>query len=186
MWWRSFQVEIKGLLRNISGREKMFIIAAGALFIIFLIYQFVYIPLMRTRDEYGSEKIELENSYGSYELLAGRYLSARSGYDLYHSQLQEKKSLSVLTYLENEAQGAGIRDNIEYIRPRGAETKQGVTVSSVEMKINAISARDLFLFLGGIEKNRKGLIISYLRLKPFFKEKEEVDVIVRVNDITVN
>ena len=54
------------------------------------------------------------------------------------------------------------------------------------MKIDAISARDLFLFLGGIEKNRKGLIISYLRLKPFFKEKEKVDVIVRVNDITVD
>ena len=179
-------MEIKGMLRNISGREKLFIIGAGALFIIFLIYQFVYTPLMSTRDEYGSEKIELENSYGSYELLAERYLSATVGYDLYRSQLQGKKSLSVLTYLENEAQGAGVRENIEYIRPKGAETKQGVTVSSVEMKIDSISARDLFLFLGGIEKNRKGLIISYLRLKPFFKEKDKVDVIVRVADITVD
>jgi hypothetical protein len=53
------------------------------------------------------------------------------------------------------------------------------------MKIDAISAADLFLFLGSIEKNRKGLIISYLRLKPFFKEKNKVDVIVRVLDIAV-
>jgi len=76
-----------------------------------------------------------------------------------------------------------VRDNIEYIRPRGSETKEGITTASVEMKIDAISATDLFLFLGGIEKNRKGLIVSYLRLKPFFKEKDKVDVIVRVHDI---
>ncbi len=161
----------------------MFIIGAGALLIIFLIYQFVYSPLMRRRDEYKNETVELENSYGSYELLTGRYFAARGVHDSYRSQLLEKKSLSVLTYLENEAQIAGVRDNIEYIRPRGSETKDGITTSSVEMKIDAISATDLFLFLGGIEKNRKGLIISYLRLKPFFKEKDKVDVIVRVHDI---
>jgi hypothetical protein len=182
---RSCRVEIKGLLRNISGRERMFVIGAAALLIIFLIYQFVYAPLMGRRDEYLNEIVEMENSYGSYELLTGRYLSARGVYDSYRSQLLEKRSLSVLTYLENEAQRAGVRDNIEYIRPRGMETKDGIISESVEMKINAISATDLFMFLGSIEKNRKGLIISYLRLKPFFKEKNKVDVIVRVHDIAV-
>jgi hypothetical protein len=185
MLWRNCRVEIKGLLRNMSGRERMFIIGAGALLVIFLIYQFVYTPLIKSRDEFQNEIFELENSYGSYDLLAGRYLAARGVHDSYRSQLLEKKSLSVLTYLENEAQRAGVRENIEYIRPRGVETKDGITTSSVEMKIDAISATDLFQFLGGIEKNRKGLIISYLRLKPFFREKNKVDVIVRVNDISM-
>ena len=179
-------MEIKSFLRNISNREKMLIIGACALVVIFLIYQFVFMPLMKVRDEYGSEQIDLENSFGSYELLAERYLTGKNVYDLFSSQLRQKKSLSVLTYLENEAQGAGVRENIEYIRPRGTEIKNGITASAVEMKINAISARDLFLFLGSLEKNREGLIISYLRLKPFFREKDKVDVIVHVTDITVD
>lgn len=176
-------MEIRGLLRNISGRERIFIIGAAAMLVIFLIYQLVYTPLMRRRDEYQNEIVELENSYGNYELLAGRYLEARNVHDSYRSELLDKKSLSVLTYLENEAQSAGVRDNIEYIRPRGMETEEGIITASVEMKIDAITATDLFLFLGGIEKNRKGLIIAYLRLKPFFKEKNKVDVVVRVHDI---
>ena len=66
MWWRNWHLEIKSFLRNISNREKMLIIGACALVVIFLIYQFVYMPLMRVRDEYGSEQIDLENSFGSY------------------------------------------------------------------------------------------------------------------------
>lgn len=164
----------------------MLIIGALLLLIIFLIYQVVFVPLLRTRDEYGREIAELENLYGSSKVLAERYLSQRTYYDSFRNQLQRKKSLSVLTYLENESQSAGIRDNIDYIRPKGSEARNGVTASSVEIKIDAISIRELLFFLGNIERNRNGLIISYLRLKPFFKEREKIDVIVRVTDVVVD
>jgi hypothetical protein len=179
-------LEIKGLLKKISGREKMLIIGALAVLIIFLIYQILFVPLLRSQDVYQQQRIELENLYSNYQVLTERYLSQKSYYDSFREQLQRKKSFSVLTYLENESQSAGIRDNIEYIRPKGSETNNGVTASSVEIKIDAISARDLLLFLSNIERNRNGLIVSYLRLKPFFKEKEKVDVIVRVTDIIVD
>ncbi len=179
-------MEIKGFLKKISGREKMFIIGALAVLVIFLIYQILFVPLLRSQDLYQQQRIELENLYSNYQVLTERYLSQKSYYDSFREQLDRKKSLSVLTYLENESQSAGIRDNIEYIRPKGSETKNGVTASSVEIKIDAISARDLLLFLSNIERNRNGLIVSYLRLKPFFKEKEKVDVVVRVADIIVD
>jgi len=178
-------LEIKSILRTASYREKALIAGALALLFVFLIYQVVYVPLMRTRDELGGEKLELENSFGSHELLAERYLASRSTYEQYRSRLERKKSLSVLTYLENEAQSAGIRENIEYIRPKGTELKNGINASTVEMKIDAIAARELLLFLASIEQHREGLLISYLRLKPFYKEKDKTDVIVRVTDITV-
>jgi hypothetical protein len=173
------------MFSGVSSRERMLIAGAAALLSIFLIYQLVYTPLLRKRDEYTGEKLELENTFGSYTILAERYLSRKSSYDGYKALLLRKKSLSVLTYLENEAQAAGIRDNIEYIRPKGSEERNGLTASSVEMKIDAMSAGDLFSFLESIEKNRNGLIISYLRLKPFYRERDKVDVIVRVTDILV-
>jgi hypothetical protein len=178
-------VEIKSILRNASYREKALLIGALALLIMFLIYQLVYVPLMRTRDALSREKLELESRFGSNELLAERYLAGRSSYEQYRVRLERKKSLSVLTYLENEAQRAGVRERIEYIRPRGSETRDGIVTSTVEMKIDAIAIRDLLLFLGNVELQRDGLMVSYLRLKPFFKERDKVDVVVRVTDVTV-
>jgi hypothetical protein len=78
-----------------------------------------------------------------------------------------------------------VRERIEYIRPRGAETRNGIVTSTVEMKIDAIGVRDLLLFLTNVEMQRDGLLVSYLRVKPFYQEREKVDVIVRVTDITL-
>jgi hypothetical protein len=179
-------LEIKSIFKNLSNREKMLIIGAVGVLAVFLIYQTVYVPLMRSRDLYDREKIELENMYGTYELLAGRYLAGRSSYEQFRSRLQRKASLSVLTYLENQAKSAGVRDNIEYIRPKGTTLQSGIGTSTVEMKINAIAANDLLIFLGGVEQGRDGVLISYLRLKPFFKEKDKLDAIVRVVDISID
>jgi hypothetical protein len=100
--------------------------------------------------------------------------------------LKEKKSLSVLTYLENIAGELGIRGNIEYIRPKGRETKEGITSLGVEMKIDAIEVQKLIMYLYTIEERRNGLTASNLRLKPFFREKGKVDVIVTVTDVTAD
>jgi len=178
-------VEIKGILRNASYREKALMIGALALLVIFLIYQVLYVPMMRRRDALGSQRIELESSIGSGERLAERYLSVKNSYERFRARLERKKSLSVLTYLENEAQRAGVRERIEYIRPRGSETRNGIVTSTVEMKIDAIGVRDLLLFLTNVETQRDGLLVSYLRVKPFYQEREKVDVIVRVTDVTL-
>jgi hypothetical protein len=41
------------------------------------------------------------------------------------------------------------------------------------------------MYLYGIEEKRNGLVVSYLRLKPFFREKGKVDAIVSVTDVVV-
>ncbi len=176
---------MKGLLRNLSTREKVLIVGALFALIVFLIYQIVFSPLLRTREELQSQRIQLEHQFSTFKVLAEHYLTEKKHYETARSELEGKKSLSVMTYLENESSSAGIRNNIEYIRPGGSKTEKGVIKTSIELKIVAISVRDLLQFLSSIERNRKGLIVSYLRLKPFFKDREKVDVIVGITDVTV-
>lgn len=117
--------------------------------------------------------------------MAEHYLADKSRYETVKGELEGKKSLSVMTYLEDQSSSAGIRNNIEYIRPGGSKNENGVIKTSVEMKIDAISVRSLLEFLASLERNRKGLIVSYLRLKPFFKDREKIDVIVGITDVTM-
>jgi type II secretory pathway component PulM len=178
-------VELKSIFRTISGREKALAAAAGFIVVVFLVYQFVFVPLFATRENLEYTKTELGNQLGNIKVLAERYEAERGSYENIRTTLERKQGVSVLTYLENESRTAGIRDNIDYVRPRGEQTRDGIRVVTVEVKIDAIPMRDLLLFLTNLEQHRDGLTITYLRLKPYFKDREKVDVFVRVSDVTV-
>jgi general secretion pathway protein M len=178
-------VKIPPFLTNLSVREKTLIVTVFVLLSVFLVFQFVYVPLLRSRDAYRQSVRDLESRLGTMQVLAETYASDRLVYDRMSGALRRKRSLSVLTYLENESQRSGVRDQIEYIRPGGAQTDEEITTTVVEMKIDAIGMNDMIVFLANVERNREGLVISYLRLKPFFQDRSKVDAVVRVRDVTI-
>jgi hypothetical protein len=178
-------LQIKNLFRTVSNREKILIYAAGMLLLAFVVYQFVFSPLLRARMEYDLQWVELENRVGDIEVIARRYASEKSYLDRIVKTLEKKKSISVLTFLENVAEEVGIKDNIEYIKPKGNETGDGISKTVVELKIDAISIIDLMRFLYRIEEERNGLLVSYLRVKPYFKDKSKSDVIFRIADVNI-
>lgn len=178
-------MQVKNLFRTVSNREKILIYAACMLLLAFVVYQFVFSPLLHARREYELQWIELENRVGDIEVIAQRYASEKSYLDRLVKTLERKKSISVLTFLENVAEDVGIMDNIEYIKPKGNETGGGISKTVVELKIDAISIVDLMRFLYRIEEERNGLIVSYLRVKPYFKDKSKSDVIFRIADVNI-
>lgn len=171
--------------RNLSGREKGLIVGAGVVLILFLIYQLGYVPLLRSRETYRARAEEMESRLHTLTLLADAHLDSRERYRMIAGELETKRGVSVLSYLEDEARKTGIRESIEYVKPRGTEQEDAVTKSLVEMKIDAVSLAALIEFLAGAERNRKGLTVTYLRLKPFFKDRSKVDAVVRLTDVMV-
>jgi type II secretory pathway component PulM len=178
-------LDFQNMFRNISNRERMLIYCAAALLILFAIYQVLFVPVLNSRRELELERELLESRFNKLKNLAAQYQEQQEAYENVKRMLGRKKSLSVLTYLEDISEAVGIRDNIEYIRPKGNETQDGVTREIVEIKIDAIPMQSLLRFLYEIENKRQGLIVSYLRLKPFFKEKGKADVVLSITDITI-
>jgi hypothetical protein len=176
---------MREMLRKLSERERLLLYATIVLLFIFLVYQFGVFPFLRARDNYRLENARLSQSLRELRGIAEKYAGEKSYFDELGGLLGSKKSLSVLTYLENVAGEQGIRDRIEYIRPKGTEVKDGITSVSVEMKIDGVEVSRLVMFLYGVEEKRNGLVVSYLRLKPFFREKGKVDAIVSVTDVVV-
>jgi general secretion pathway protein M len=178
-------VNARNLFRSVSNREKILIVITSVLLIVFLVYQLVFVPLVKARREYELEWMALEKRYNELEVLAQRYVEEKSYLVALTKTFESKRGVSVLTFLENSAEDVGIRDNIEYIKPRGNESKEGISRTTVELKIDAISIIDLMRYLYRIEEDRKGLTVSYLRLKPYFKDKEKSDVIFRITDVDI-
>ena len=178
-------MQLKNLFRTVSNREKILMFAALMLVTAFLVYQFLFSPLLRARREYDIQWMELENRVQDIEVIAQRYASEKSYLEGLLKTFERKKTTSVLTFLENIAGDVGIKDNIEYIKPKGNEVGDGVTKTVVELKIDAVYIVDLMRFLYRIEEERKGLVVNYLRIKPYFKDKKKSDVIFRIADITI-
>ncbi len=178
-------MKLPGFHNNLSGREKLMILGAGALVVLFLVYQIGYVPLLRSRETYRARADEMSSRLHTLTLLAEAYLESREQYQALTGALEKKRGASVLSYLEDEARRAGIRDSIEYVRPRGTEQEEALTSSLVEMKIDAVGLAELIEFLGGAERSREGLTVTYLRLKPFFRDRSKVDAVVRLTDVTV-
>jgi general secretion pathway protein M len=177
-------VKLTGL-RNLSGREKGLVVGAGAVLVLFLVYQLGYVPLFRSRETYQARAEEMESRLQTLSLLADAQMESRERYRTLAGELERKRGVSVLSYLEDEARKTGIRESIEYVKPRGTEQEEAVTKSLVEIKIDAVSLASLIEFLAGAERNRKGLTVTYLRLKPFFKDRSKVDAVVRLTDVMV-
>jgi hypothetical protein len=176
-------VRVKQIFKNVSNREKILIFTAFFILAVFVVYQFVFVPLLSARDQYALEYREMQSRVAGMESVARRYAEEKAYLDGLMKSFERKKSVSVLTFLENAAENAGIRDNIEYIKPKGNETKNGMTRTVVELKVDAVSIVDLMRFLYRIEEERKGLVVSYLRIKPYFKDRSKSDVIFRIADV---
>jgi hypothetical protein len=176
---------MREMINKLSERERLLLIASIVLLFLFLVYQFGVFPFIRAKENYRLENVRLSQSLRELRGIAEKYAGEKLYFDDLGRLLSGKKSLSVLTYLENVAGEQGIRERIDYIRPKGTEVKEGLTTVNVEMKIDGVEVSRLVMFLYGIEEKRNGLVVSSLRLKPFFKEKGKVDAIVSVSDVAV-
>lgn len=178
-------MELRSLLKRLSDRERVLLSIALALLIVFLIYQLIFAPIIKARNEYDIRLSQLERRFDELKVIGQLYESEKEAYTSLQEMLKNKSDLSVLTYLENISASAGIKDNIEYIKPQGTEVKNGMNRSMVEIKIDAIPIQNLALFLYEVEENRDGLLATYLRIKPFFRDRTKVDAVVVIEDVTL-
>lgn len=175
---------ISGILKKLSGRERALVFITLLLLLFFLIYQLGFVPFLNAREDYEVENAVLEGSFQELLTLAEKYTQEREYYLELKQTLGRKSSIPVLTYLENAAGEIGIRDSIEYIRPKESEVTEVLREDSVEIKIDAIEVSKLLDFLYRIEENRNGLIVTYLRLKPYFRDRSKTDAVVVITDIS--
>ena len=136
-------MDIRNLLKNLSNRERILLYGAFVFILLFLIYQILFVPLLNSRRELVAENNVLEARFNELKSIAERYEAEKLTYTQFKEMLDRKKSLSVLTFLENISEMVGIRDNIEYIKPKRNGRKEGIVKSGVEIKIDAIPVQKL-------------------------------------------
>ena len=89
-------------------------------------------------------------------------------------------SFSLFSFLDKQAEGAGIKELISYMKPSTVEGDEDLQESIVEMKLQQISLKQLVDFLKLIESPEKVVSVKRISIQESGKEKGLLEVIMQI------
>lgn len=138
---------------NLQQREKLAITIAGAALLIFLVLQLLIFPLIGRRDRLRKEIVAKTESLQTIQNLKAEYLSlSRSSVGMENRLKKRPQTFTLFSFIERMAGKSNIKNNIIYMKPSTANIKNSsYKLSTVEMKLNALTMEQLTTFLHGAE-----------------------------------
>ncbi|MCX5851771.1 MAG: type II secretion system protein GspM [Deltaproteobacteria bacterium] len=136
----------------LSKREKQVLLAGGAFVAGFIILHFIIFPLIdakagvaraiRTQEKALQEIIALREEYRGLEIDSGAIRKAVAS---------RPKDFTLFSFLEQEAGQAGLKSNIQYMKPSAVNDAGPYKQSMVEMKLEGITLTQLVDYLALVE-----------------------------------
>lgn len=138
---------------NLQQREKLAITIAGVALLVFLVLQLLIFPLIGRRDRLRKEIVAKTESLQTIQTLKAEYLSlSRSSVGMENRLKKRPQTFTLFSFIERLAGKSNIKNNIIYMKPSTANIKNSsYKLSTVEMKLNALTMEQLTTFLHGAE-----------------------------------
>jgi general secretion pathway protein M len=167
---------------NLQRREKMAVMLASAALVIFLILELIIFPIIDRRTRLhsliNSQKLtlaEMQSKQEQYNALT------RNTRDMENRLKRRAKNFTLFSLIDQLAGKNGIKTNIASMKPNTANLKNSpYGLSTVEMKINALTMDQLAPFLHGIENNNNMVWIKRLSISKGGKNDRLLDVVLQV------
>ncbi len=171
----------------LSRRDKVALIIGGSLLLVFVVVQFVLLPLVDKRKR-------LRKAIASRELAVTEMRDMQVQYGLLHEQsdgLEEQLTrrnvnFSLFSFLEKMATETKIKDHIAYLKPSTVTGEGVLRQVLVEMKLQTIGLKQLVSFLQRIESPENVVTIKRISIQENKKAKGTLDVIMQVISIDQN
>lgn len=136
----------------LSKREKMVLLAGSAVVAGFIIINFIIFPLIDAKTGVARAIHSQEKALQEIIALREEYrgLDIDSG-DIRKAIASRPKDFTLFSFLEQEAGQAGLKSNIQYMKPSAVEDAGRYKQSMVEMKLEGITLTQLVDYLALVE-----------------------------------
>lgn len=166
---------------RLKRREKIVVVGGIALLIFFLVYQFVILPIENRVELLERIIPKKEKELHETVSLKNEYETLGSGGNQKIKKTERKgKSTVTLSYLEDLAQRAGLKDNIQYMKPLSKSKSGRYLQNSMEIKLLKVPAEGLTRFLYDIEKSDRPLSVTELDIRTNKRDSSYLDVRVQI------
>ena len=162
-------------------RERLALAAAGVIIGVFIILQLTVFPIIdrreRLRDKIKSNKTALAEMH---IIKAEHGTLSRNSHDLEEQLKRRSVNFTLFSFIDQLAGKNGIKQNISSMKPSTTNLKNSpYGLSTVEMKISALTMEQLTPFLRGVENDSQMVWIKRISISKGSKNDALLDVVLQ-------
>jgi Tfp pilus assembly protein PilO len=173
--------DILDKIKNLSRREKLLV--GGALFCIvcLLIYFFLVSPAQERSKLLNRLITQKEGEFKALLLLREEYQRLKASEDEIIKRLSsEAGNIPPLTQLENMAQKAGLREQLEQMKPLTPLTTPHYVITPVQLRLKGAGSQEVVAYLYEIENAPAPFHIKQIKIKPTARAAGRLDVTLEI------
>jgi general secretion pathway protein M len=151
---------------NLQRREKIAVMAAAVALVIFLLLEIIVFPVIDRGEELRRQIKSKTQALQEMQSLKSEYVSlSRYSIDVENGIKKRPRTFTLFSFIDKLAGTSGIKSNIVYMKPSSSNLKNSsYTLSTVEIKMNALTMEQLTTFLYGIENSANMVWIRRLTI----------------------
>ncbi len=151
---------------KLTKRERYYVYGGLALVTLFLVFQLIVSPLLGGKDRIKRSIQAKEKALKEIVLLSSEYKALKQDSTNISELLTLRpKDFTLFSFLEKQAGQSGVKPNIKYMKPSTSSDKGPYMESSVEMKLDNITLRQLVEYLHLIESPDNVVMVKRISVK---------------------
>ena len=167
--------------RQMSQRERTLVLTGGVVLGLSLLVILILDPLLDTLDRLDRQEIRKQKDLAELSMLGQTYLAKRDRLAKTESRMPGADShFSLLTFMEEAATTAHVRERITSMQPQVQSLPQGYEETAVDLRLDGIQLPDLLALLTAIDQAPYDLHVRHLQIRPKFDNPVNLDATVRV------
>lgn len=166
---------------HMSKRERMLVLVGGIVIGLSLVFILIVDPLLDNLDRLERQAMRKQKDLAELALLGQSYLAKRDRLNKVESRMPATEShFSLLTFMEEAATTAQVRERITGMQPHVQSSAQGYQETTVDLRLEGVQLPELLAFLAAIDQAPYDLQVRHLQIRPKFDNPVNLDATVRV------
>jgi general secretion pathway protein M len=166
---------------HMSQRERTLMLAGGIVLGLSLLFVLIVDPLLDNLERHERQAVRKQKDLAELAQLGQSYLAKRDRLTAIESRMPQAEShFSLLTFIEEAATTAQVREHITGMQPQVQSLAQGYQETAVDLRLEGVQLPELLALLAAIDQAPYDLQVRHLQIRPKFDNPINLDATVRV------
>ena len=166
---------------RLESRERLFLLLGVVFVVCFLIFQLVITPYLEARQILERSLQRRQNELLEMSILQKEYQDLMQRQGVITRRIEQRSpQFSLFSFLEQQTTAVKVRNRVTSMKPATTELEDGLEESSVEIKLDGITLKQLVDFLVRVESEENVILVKRLAVQKNQKESDLLDVVMNV------
>ncbi len=170
---------------RMARREKLMVGGLISAVSFFLVFSLLVSPLLDSRHRLKNSLVKKQQELQKIRDLQKEYRVLQHTSGNIQKRLETRpESFTLFAFIEQQANAAGIKQQINYLKPSEVESTGPLRESRVDMKLQKIILKDLVTFLEGVESHEKVVSVNRISIQEHGKEPGSLNAVLQIVTFT--